>query len=516
MRKLSQNSSQLFQALLAHRPIRLSCAVLSGFLLVLVFPDAHLSFLAWVALVPLIIASAHGPTWERCLLGFTTGAIALFGIHSWLFELSGFGWVQLLVLELIYASFYMLWSCSLSYLNRGRCSVYLLAFYWVILEYIRSHLSFMANPFAMLAHSQVDNLPLIQLASITGEYGISFLLILINLVLAKLILDPNWDRQIVGTILLFMIIHLWGSINIYRKPCLSKTVRIGVVQPCLTRSDIQRANSDELRLARVQKLTLSLTAQKPDLLVWPETTVRKLPKTPIIKEIIYSFAQYLNTPVITGASQYNTIVKKRGDQSSQNYNAAYYFSPDPQKIFPPYLKNILLPFGEYLPLENTINWPDWLTGKDFGISPGTKLSLFPLKDDINFSVLICWENLFSQFVRRVVQQDTDILVHLVNDNWFGNTPAPRQHNLASVFRAVENRVPVVVASNTGPSIIIDAYGRIVANLPDLFQQGAMVGEIKLSSQKTIYNRFGDWFPGLAAVIIISCLLWEHRQPRHTV
>jgi len=493
--------------LLTYRIIRLFCAIFSGILLIIIFPNAHLWFLAWVAFVPLILAVSNRPPWERCLLGFITGAIALFGIHYWLLDIAGFGWIQALVLLLFYGSFFIVWSLSLSSLDKKPCSLYFAPFFWVVLEYIRANVGFMANPFAQLAQSQSSNLLLLQLASITGEYGISFLIILFNVALAQWILDSSYGRHLAGVLLLILLVHLWGWHVIEKNPDHIKTVKIGVVQPCLSRAEIQQINGDELRLLRLQKLTLSITNKDPDIIVWPESAMKNLHTNLKQKEILKSFAQYLNKPIITGVSAYNYKDRNRKGQPVQNFNAAYYVTPD-RDYSPPYFKNILLPFSEYLPLETVVDWPDWLLLDDFGISAGTKLSRFPIKDDVYFSVIICWENLFAEFVRQVVRQDVDMVVHLVNDNWFGKTAASRQHNLASIFRAVENGVPVIVASNTGPSSIIDRYGRVVSSLPTLFKQGAMFAKVQVSRQITVYSKYGDWFVIFATSIIFLFCLWK--------
>lgn len=506
MRIVLDNDTHSFSRYL----IKVFGSVLSGILIILIFPNTQLSFLAWVALVPVILVCWNSSAWQRCLLGFITGVVALFGIHYWLLVISDFGWVQAVILELIYASFYLFWTFGLFYLNKSRFSVYLLAFYWVVIEYIRSHLGFMANPFATLAHSQSDNLAIIQLASITGEYGISFLIILTNLALARWIINSTLDRQIISVIILVVGAHLWGLQLLHQEPDNSKAVKAAVIQPCLSIEEVSKKGGNTNRFLRMQKHSLSVKNQQPDLYVWPESGLKNIHSNQPLREMVKSFAHYLNRPILTGVSTFNYREKKSKNDSPQNYNGAFYITAD-QTVAPPYFKNILLPFREYVPLQHTFNWPDWLILDDFGIQPGTTLSRYQLKDNIHFSVIICWENLFSEFVRRIVRQDIGMLVHIVNDNWFGKTSASRQHSLASILRAVENRVPVIVASNTGPSIIIDAYGRIVASLPDLFRQGAVVGEVHTLNQQTVYNRFGDWFVGLAAVVLIIHFVYSKRR-----
>jgi len=172
----------------------------------------------------------------------------------------------------------------------------------------------------------------------------------------------------------------------------------------------------------------------------------------------------------------------------------------------PYIKRVLLPFGEYVPLERVIGWPAWLAPPVFDTVVGDKPSFFTLPDGTMFSPLICWENLFASLARESVQGGARLLVLLTNDGWFGRTAEPHQHNLASALRAVENRVPIVVSSNTGSSQVIDPYGRVVTSAPPIFTEDSVTGEVKLGSNGTLYTRIGDVFVfivivGLAVVVL---------------
>jgi apolipoprotein N-acyltransferase len=154
-------------------------------------------------------------------------------------------------------------------------------------------------------------------------------------------------------------------------------------------------------------------------------------------------------------------------------------------------------------LEQVVHWPAWLVPKVVRQLPGERRRLFELPNKTEVAVLICWENLFSDFVRGAVREGARLLVQLTNDNWFGRTAAPRQHNLASVLRAVENRVPVMIASNTGPSEIIDPFGRVVGGVPESFGEGLAVAEVSLGTGGTVYGRCGNLLAHMCIAVVLA-------------
>jgi apolipoprotein N-acyltransferase len=210
-----------------------------------------------------------------------------------------------------------------------------------------------------------------------------------------------------------------------------------------------------------------------------------------------AFAGDVRTPIVFGVGEVDKFAA--GGGQPQGYNAAYLVTE--QGLSPPYIKRVLLPFGEYVPLENVIGWPAWLAPPMYRRVPGNEAVVYTVADGIAFSPLICWENLFADLARESVRKGARLLVMLSNDGWFGQTAEPLQHNLPSVLRAVENRVPVVVASNSGPSRIVDAYGRVVAKASSLFGEEIVIGQAAMGSGGTLYTRIGDVF----AFIMIGAL-----------
>jgi apolipoprotein N-acyltransferase len=166
-----------------------------------------------------------------------------------------------------------------------------------------------------------------------------------------------------------------------------------------------------------------------------------------------------------------------------------------------------VPFGEYVPYEGMIPWPAWIGGHGYDTTPGSGPQLFTLQNGTPFATLICWESVFSGLSREAVAGGARLLVQLNNPVSFGHTAAGKQQNLSSVLRAVENRVPVLLASNTGPSQIIDSYGRVVTHTTEIFAAGMIAGDVPLGSGGTPYTKAGDLFVlGMFSALAFGALL----------
>jgi apolipoprotein N-acyltransferase len=253
--------------------------------------------------------------------------------------------------------------------------------------------------------------------------------------------------------------------------------------------------------------------------VWPETAVRNLSGSRALMKRLKGLAARSGVPIILGSSDVHFSFGWSGPGFSvvSNYYNAAWMIPAHAAVPKPYFKMILLPFAEYQPLARWVRWPRWLVPRMFDTTKGHTRTLFRLGGGTRVAPVICWENLFADRVRHSVSDGAQLIVHLVNDNWFGRGGEPRQHDLASVMRAVENRVPVVVASNTGPSEIIDPTGRVIAKGPGLFTSGFVSAPVILGAGSP-YTRYGDWFAwscvAAAMLAIGSAIAAERRRGSH--
>jgi len=481
-----------------HVASRIAGALLTAGLLVLSFPSPDQGWLAWVALVPLLLACQGLGLLAAGALGLLCGFAAAFGIFGWLFEVPGFGMHHAVLLAVYVALYPAAWCAGLPALSRARLPLLITApALWVVLDYVRAHAGFLALPWATLAHSQHENLAVLQVASITGEYGVTFLVVMASVAIADLVVRRAWRSVLIAATAIGLA-HAAGA-PVLARPDRTAPVQVAVVQPNIQVEERRTAAGRTVTLDRLERLTRAAAASRPAVIIWPETAVWDLSRDPALVERLHGLADAAETPLIVGASE---VVKFAPEQEgvmvrTRSHNSAYFVEPR-RPLGEPYRKIRLVPFAEYRPLEEIIRWPEWLVPRVHTMTAGEVQQQFSLSDGARIGVLICWENLFADFVRPAVRDGAQLLVQLTNDAWFGRTAAPRQHNLASVLRAVENRTPIVIASNTGPSQIIDPYGRVVSNIPALFSEEVAADAVPLGSGGTPYTRFGDFF-ALAAL-----------------
>jgi apolipoprotein N-acyltransferase len=376
------------------------------------------------------------------------------------------------------------------------------------LEYLRSRL-FGGFGWALLGYSQYRQIYLIQLADILGVYGISFAIIFVNLTLGQIISLVKVDNlkaaaKLIYTVAIVFIILIGYSFYRIKAPLFDTNFKAAVIQGNISRQIKDDPRARDYILEKYRKLTALAGLENPALVIWPETTV---PGYLASDEKIFLFLSGLATQrnifLLTGSI--------RRDSEGKYYNSAMLLSPAGD-IVESYDKLHLVPFGEYVPLRGLFLFKpiasqigDFSSGEDYTIFSVT--SDTALVKQLNFGVLICFEDIFSHLARRFVQKGAQFLVVITNDVWFGDTAETYQHLQASVFRAVENKVMVVRAANTGISGFITPYGKI-ENLAPIYRQkktfteGYSAGRIFLRSGRTLYRLWGDGFARLCLLLNI--------------
>ena len=495
----------------------------SAGMLTLSFPAPDLGFLGWLALAPLLLAIRGLRPVAAGALGWASGAAAAIGIHHWIFEVTGVGWLQVGALALVLGSYSAMWCAGVSALSRSRVPLILTApSLWVLVEYARAHAGFLAFPWATLAQSQHQNLWLLQLARVAGEPGVTFVVAMgsvaaCSLACAALRLSTSpQDRSFTSAraavfgIAAIAAIHAYGAFTLAaRAP--GRPLRVAVVQPAFPFGGARTPDALLARTARLEELTRQLAKPAPALVAWPESAVRQLGSDLALSERLQALATEVGASLLVGSSEAEKFRPSSGAAEMRSHNAAYHVVPG-RPLEAPYQKMLLVPFAERVPLQPFVDWPRWLASPGFDLTPGEEQLEYRLRDGTPFAVVICWENLFADFVRTATAGGARFLVHITNDNWFGRSAASRQHLLASVLRAVENGIPVVVASNTGPSQLIEASGAIRVELPDLLEPGTLAAELPLADARTFYSHFGDSFVG-AALAGLAAALFLRRKDR---
>ena len=472
-------------------------AVSAAFMTVAV-PPSMWGPLAWVALVPLVLVIQRETPWRAGLLGILFGVASLAGMHAWLWQLPAFNVFDAVALFGYLAIYPALWCAAVTWLSRRRLPwVFPAAVLWVLLDWLRSHAGPLALPWDPLAHSQTADVPLLQLAALGGAPLITFAVCLGNLAIVR-----AWQQRslhwLVWTVIGVVGIHLCGYLVI---PAASPSTgpRVAIIQP----ADDNASPAAKLELLR--SLTRRAASARADLIIWPESAVDGYAFNRVLQGNVADIARAVNTPILFGSADFGKFAKSAGADAGRGEfkNQAYLVFPDGSRQGP-YTKNRLVPFGEFMPFENHVEWPRWLVRRQLHGIAGEAPGLFRLRDGTTLGVVICWENYFSDLANRLVRHDAAMIVQLSNDADFGASTEPDQHNAASILRAVEYGRPWVQASANGPSMLVDAHGKIIESLGPIGTTRSTVRTVSLVGTTTIYERFGLLWLWLASV---TALIW---------
>ncbi|MCA9399025.1 MAG: apolipoprotein N-acyltransferase [Candidatus Omnitrophica bacterium] len=464
--------------------LRLCC--LSALLLILSFPKFDLWPLIWVALVPLFLAIDGKRKITSTLYAYLTGVLFFFGVIYWFIHVTGIGMV---IMVIVFGLYFALFGFFHSFFqNRNKLfSIFLIPAVWVLMEFLRAHL-FSGFDWASLGHSQYKNLLFIQIADITGVFGISFLIVMVNMVIKDLWVTKKAGASLVITALFLLITLGYGVFQLNQPHSNGKTIKAAVVQANVDQNMKWNESFWPAIMKKHMDLTRQAAEEQPDVIIWPETSLPNiLWEDAYLLNDLVDFIKAEQIPVILGA-----VVQEEFDVY---YNSALLFLEDGQ-LAGQYNKLHLVPFGEYIPfrgvfpfLEDIIPIADFTSGRDF-----TVLSLKGKK----ISALICFEDTLSALARGFVRQGAEILVNLTNDAWFKDTKAPYLHMQSALFRTIETRRPLIRAANTGVSCFIDATGHIKdmvrneAGKPT-YVEGFAVYTMNLNNAETFYTKFGDIF-----------------------
>lgn len=516
-------------------PVRLILlAATTGILLPYCFPRYDLGLLAWVALVPLHIAlDGLSRRTQAFWLGWLAGIISSTGIMSWVVTaMNTYGKVPIvfsygiMLLLTAYLGLYVaLYSAGVVWFRMlvPRYGLFAAPCLWVTLELLRTYL-FSGLPWSLLGYSQYRQLDLIQIADHLGVYGVSFLIVLTNVALAELYLwlsplfrgfrPARLPWELVTTAAMLVGLSWAYSTSLIASEGIERpkaVLRVGVVQPNIDQAVKWDQAYREETLRRYDRLTESF-GYGTDLVVWPEAATPFIyEREPVYQLQLVAMANRASAPLLFGSP----AVRFDADRKPFLLNSAYLLSPDGQ-LLGRYDKQHLVPFGEYIPLKSSVLFflEKLVEGiGDFQAGPGPTVLSFQLKESdgggparrVKLGVVICYEVIFPDLVRRMATGGAEFLVTITNDAWFGDSSAPFQHFSMVVFRSVENHLAFARAANTGISGFIDPFGRIIAASP-LFTETSLQAEIPIRQTKTFYSRHGDVFAyGCMLISLLFCL-----------
>ncbi|MDA8085011.1 MAG: apolipoprotein N-acyltransferase [Nitrospiraceae bacterium] len=496
-------------------------ALLSGALVALAFPAYDFYLLAWIGFVPLLLSLGTRTRKEAFLTGYVFGITYFFGTLYWIYHsINVYGGVPFLAsvavvfLLCLYLGLYPA-VFSLVYLSVVRetklPSLLIAPLGWVVLEYVRSY-ALTGFPWASIGYSQYRFLHMVQIADITGIYGISFLVLAVNGAVVDIVLIrrrlremPLYPVGITAVGLLAVALAVIGSFGYgawrlgQERP--GATFQAAVIQGSIDQDKKWEPAFQKEVLDVYYNLSQKAAREYGSrLIVWPETAIPFLFNEDTARsEKLTEMQKSLDAYLLFGS----VMLREKTKDKTLMTNSALLLDPHGKLVYK-YDKIHLVPFGEYVPLKSILFFVDKMVAGIGDYVPGDSY-LRGGTDFGSFGTLICYEIVFPGLVRKFFVKGGDFMVTITNDAWFGRTIGPYQHFSMAVFRAIENRKPVIRAANTGISGYIDSNGRIQATT-DLFSRQILPGRVKTDSTMTFYTKYGDIFSYLCIVGLIIIIL----------
>ena len=483
---------------------------LSAVLLVLAFPKTDLWILAWVGLVPLFFAYDAQSKRQAFFVSLFAGFVFFVGTLYWISFVTTVG---MLILALYLSLYFGIFGAFYVYFKKAAplWKLFIYPSLWVGLEFMRDHL-FTGFGWACLGYSQYKNLPIIQIADMTGVWGVSFLMVMVNFAIKEFLsvfiiekVKFNFKEHgkfflIPSAVLVLVLVYGYSLLNFFVHS--NQKIAVAVIQGNIPQDLKWQEDEESSIIAKYKALSTEAASNRPELIIWPETAFPGFlneDEEEILK--LREYVKSLGIPLLFGVVT---------DEEDRYYNSAVLFNSQ-GALAGRYDKIHLVPFGEFVPfrrqfpfLANMVPIEDFTSDKDFKVF-----------DPIPFSVLVCFEDTFSNLTRQFVRSGARMLVNITNDAWFYDTKEHSMHLQAAVFRAVENRRSLVRASNTGVSGFIDARGRLYNKLQnahgeDAFVTGSATAMVDLHEKISFYTNFGDIFTYLC----FGCILLAFIQKKN--
>jgi apolipoprotein N-acyltransferase len=343
-------------------------------------------------------------------------------------------------------------------------------------------------------------LPVIQIAELTGVYGVSLVIVAVNAAIAGCFVLA-WRPAVAGVAIVGLLVGGTLAFGNWRlaAPAPPSEVNVAIMQPSIEQPLKFDPAFASTTLAIYLTLTSRAGADRPDLIVWPETAApAPLRRDPELLRTLGALAGSLRVPLLVGSIDID------GSTPPKVRNTAFLLTE--RGIVGRYDKIQLVPFGEYVPLSGLIGfvrgWAEFIAE----LEPGSTASVFS-GPPAPFGVVICYEGIFPELVREFVKGGARLIVNMTNDAWFGRTSGPWQHLAMYPLRAVEHRVAVVRAANTGVSAFIAPTGKIMRRV-QLYERTTVTERLPLRARETVYSRFGDWLAYLSLAVAAAVL--AHR------
>jgi apolipoprotein N-acyltransferase len=505
-------------------------AVVSAVLQILIFPLPNLTFLCWIALAPLLVAlirtglASQGRSRSAFIRGFLLGyvcggvyyAFSCFWIAGVMHNYGGISspvsGLILIGFCVISGSAHALFGGLLAFLASrpkwGTRVLVIAPFLWVAAEFYRARV--VSFPWDLLGTVLVDNIPLSRIATVTGTYGLSLEILLVNAVFASAFLGRREKRTLVlaGCILFCGMLETGRYVEPPRAT-VAGTARL--VQQNIPLNQQWTPDTFQATLADLERISVPRPGEGmsgdpfPDLIVWPESPAPFFETDPRVRQTLTAIAQQSHAYVLAG-----TLGLVREKEEGDVYNSAQVVAPDGEWLAR-YDKIHLVPFGEYIPFKHVLSFAGQLVSEVGNFARGTERVVIPVHS-YKLGTFICYEATYPDEVREFAGNGATLLVTISNDGWFGDSAAPIQHLRMARMRAIENQRWVLRSTNTGVSASIDPYGRVVQQLRRNVRVAVDV-PYGIVTSTTFYTRHGDWFAWMCVILcaIISLQALFSRQ-----
>ncbi|MFC1704566.1 apolipoprotein N-acyltransferase [Candidatus Omnitrophota bacterium] len=504
LRKMTDNPKDTSQHILLSYVL----AVLSGILLAVPFCNGSLWVMSWCGFVPLFFAWENKTRLQRFTISYVAGFTFFSCVLYWLIHVTLIGQIILVCYLSLYFGVFGMYA-NLKKKGFPESLLFLVPSIWVVLEFLRSIL-LTGFGWASMGYAQYKNIFMIQTADIGGVFIVSFLIVMANVALFVVLSRHRRreDRLLTGIIAYVFIVVActYGWVRLGSPIESERSLTLSVVQGNIPQEAKWEARARSYILEQYLYLTQEAARDNPELIIWPESSIPEIvEEDSFIFDAIADMAREISIPMLVGAI---TV------EGNALYNSALLISSQ-GRVIKKYDKLHLVPFGEYIPLKKLFAFVANIAPAPIGdFQFGSNYSVFSLGDtQEKFAVLICFEDVFPYLARGFAQRGAQVLVNITNDAWFRETTAPYQHMQASVFRAIENRRPVVRAANTGVSCAIDVYGRITSRVTDssgkkdISVSGYQTDTVHLSNVRTtLYTRYGDIFVFCCGIFVIIGVL----------
>lgn len=473
-------------------------------------------FFGFATLVPLV-AFALQKSFKRAFFhSFLYGFTAALGQYYWLAYDKVEGLWLIVIAGLLLISAFM----GLVYLLAGMLlrlaaarlpGAYIIVFpaIWVVIDYCRT-LGDIAFPWAFLGYSLTPIVPLAQLASVSGVWGLTYVIVLGNMLLWELVKEVYYRQDVkkqVGLIVAFaavLIVTCIGGllrINHYS----NANANAGTIKIALLQSNIDQfhwgSGSIDTAFAVTESLVVKAAQEKPDLMILPESALLcYVTHRAAYRERVESLSRLVKTPLIFGSLDFE-IPPSGSSYECFVYNTAFYLDTG-SAGFKPYHKIWLVPFSEGIPFEGRFPILSRVNLGEADFQRGKEQSVWNIGSMIKAAPFICYESNFPRFVLERFRRGANLIVNITNDGWFGKSSGPYHHAMMARMRSIENGAYCARAANSGISLFVDPLGRQFAQTR-LYERAILTKSVRFYSIRTFYTKHGDWFVTLCGVIIAA-------------